>query len=408
MLTHHIKFAMITAIAALMAGCSGTDTSDDSHLAPLQDRITDYIISTVETYDGASRWAFISRTGEIFPLDFEEQPTEVVNGIFHIKYHKYGEPHTDQWGATSRAIETRYALYSFADGKCNVVPTCDSLADVGAMNDGLIPVVRPGERISLVRADGSTAFVLNPIDGKEITEAHACYSEGVLGVYVDGEGWGYIDTTGTLVIPAIYEAANPFNNGVATVETSRNHFDVINHDGAKRFDLPDNIEIPRHESYAYGRVEAFNSSCEEFGFVDMEGQFTPIRSAAHPGYKNSRCYTCTYYGGSGAYTFDGEPIIELGEYDELELLSNGGFLARHEKGDYRYVLDRNGAVTDSLEITAGFNDYTPFFPILNGSEMYDYEGQPLASHGLNTYATSVQNTTGSSTFGSVRSDYKTE
>ena len=59
-------------------------------------------------------------------------------------------------------------------------------------------------------------------DGKRLTSLDFDYidnfSEGLASVGIAGRGYGFIDETGNLVIPAIYENADSFKNGKATVE----------------------------------------------------------------------------------------------------------------------------------------------------------------------------------------------
>ena len=46
---------------------------------------------------------------------------------------------------------------------------------------------------------------------------HTIFSEGLVGVKDEHNKWGYIDTTGKLVIPCQWENASDFRNGIASV-----------------------------------------------------------------------------------------------------------------------------------------------------------------------------------------------
>ena len=63
-------------------------------------------------------------------------------------------------------------------------------------------------------------------DGKRLTSLDFCYisdfHEGLACVGIAGKGYGFIDETGKLVIPAIYEDANSFNQGKAKVKLNDN------------------------------------------------------------------------------------------------------------------------------------------------------------------------------------------
>ncbi len=92
----------------------------------------------------------------------------------------------------------------------------------------------------------------------------AC-NEGLCGVYKDGK-WGYIDTTGHLVIPNQFDFANPFTEGLATVKLG-GRWGFIDKTGQYVINPQFDKFVIFHEGLAPVHVDG------NWGYIDRTGSF---------------------------------------------------------------------------------------------------------------------------------------
>ncbi len=277
---------------------------------------------------GDSKWSFYGADG-IFQYEdsIDGVPSLVINGIYSLQ-----NP------------DGTYSLWR-AGEKPELVEGCDRLISVGWNNDNLIPVCRPGSRISVIDPAGRKKFEIGPVDGAEIMETSIAFHDGYLMIITTDGKYGYVDKSGKVVIKPRYYAAANFGEGRAMVEipgkrqSDHRLYRFIGLDGATLFDIPDSIRL---ETFRYhdGRVVARTVS-GRVGFLEDDGRFSPaLPQADGVGNYNKRYYAFVARGKWGVASFDGDIHIEPA-YQTIEMLPDQSFLVQDAMRRY-HVLDRNG------------------------------------------------------------------
>lgn len=370
--------AMLLLAAAVLAGCSG---SKDRYKGDPLDEITEYTVVKIPGEGDNVQWGFMSRNGDVIPANLTDQPFHVTGGVFAMPYWKpISERISD--GSTSEVVVRRTALYEFDGVMPTLIPGCDSLADVGIFNCGVIPVVHPGQRITLLRKDGSRVCELGPVDGMEISECSEMFNEGLLAVCRSDRKWGYVDTLGNVVIPFEYTDAGIFSNGVAVVATPDGQ-QAISHEGTKLFDIDNSSSLLGF--FAYGRkFMVDNLGC--LGYLDLEGKFNSLDPTISEIYDyNADCFVYGNDTGKGVMKYSGEELVPAGEYKRIILLANGSIVGAKTgmEGGELHLLDSDGdeilvaPIDDVLDYKAGF-------PLIVGNRIYDYDFNPIPQIDIDT------------------------
>lgn len=257
-LKSHLKSLGALALVSVTAGltsCSSNSYNpyEDVDLIPVQLK-----------EDG--KWSFINPEGEIvYDSEFKNAPSWMVNGVFAVE-EKEG-----------------YTLYTKGDRSPKALPGCDKLVAVGYLHDGVIPVVKKQERISLVDKEGKKIAELAPVGGKEIVEAHSGFSEERLAIKDQDGKWGYVDPKGNVVIKPKYNGAYDFSEDLAVagiLESDSTDVEpdlfVIDKNGNQVFKIKSNLDIMYYQ-YKFGRLLCQNDN-EVYVFLDKKGEQTKLPS----------------------------------------------------------------------------------------------------------------------------------
>ena len=361
------------ALVGLFLGACSSGTIDDN---------VEYIpVST----DG-NTWGFMSRDGEII-LDgeYDNCPSVVYNGYFSVGTEN-----------------DHYALYTFDKKRPTIVKNCDDLTSVGAFSEGVVPVCRAGERITLVDGNGEKVATLDRVKGKEITVCDAIFCDGLLLAQNEDGKMGYLGHDGKAAIAFKYDRAGTFSEGLAYVGVrsgSDERFSVIDTKGEKVFSLksghrPTNIF---HEGYM--SVENREGGC---GFYDKKGEFTKCPSKVKwIGEYNADVYV--FRGDNynyGLMSRDGELLLSA-KYDVMSIC-NDKVVARKDKNVIIFNLkgDEEARISDA----SAFISYSNF-PIMVKSDgeftCYTLGGELIKKSDFKDYNAFLS-------IGGVRSDYKNE
>lgn len=141
-------------------------------------------------------WSMVAPNGEFLfedGFDADARLTSVVDGVFVVME------------------KGKYAVYS-ADKNPKVIGDLEELKDAGAIGDGIIPVVRPQERISLYDKSGKLVSTLEPVSGKEITAVYARCTNDRLPFRTEDYKWGFLDSKGKVAIPATFDEVGTFGD----------------------------------------------------------------------------------------------------------------------------------------------------------------------------------------------------
>lgn len=288
--------------------------------------------------DEKDAWGLLGKDGKpLFKDEFEGEISPSINGVF--------------------AVETKngISLYRTSE-KPELIKGCEDLKAVGMMNEGLIPIVRKGQRIEYVDKEGKTKFVLNPHKNKEIVFA-SIFIDGLAVIETDDEKYGFIDTKGKVVIEPKYSYVSVFNEGLCLVQRIEKDKDtlmvIINKDGKEIKKLPKDIFIGNtvfEEGKLYAKIgTGENRRCV---FFDTKGE---IMRKLPKKVKRVSDYQGDYYiysdeeGNKGVNNMKDETVIRA-KYESMEFVGKKTFLV--EKGDKLNLID------DEDNVIKTFEDYT--------------------------------------------------
>lgn len=331
----YFKGAMVlSAISLLATSCSlvGDDSSDIEMLAV-----------QIES-DG--HWSMYKPDGTIVYKDeFKNTPSAVVNGLFSVKE---GEG---------------YTIYRVGE-KAEALKDCDGLKEVGVYRDGLMPVVYPKSRITLIDNKGNKKHVLEPVKGKEIVASDNSYYDGLLLVENEDDKYGFVDTNGKVAIDIKYGSAHRFSEGLAVVAVesgdstqSKLRHRVINKKGETVFDINKDYEL---ESYYYqdGKLVVKDAN-DRYLVLDKKGESTKLSSKC----KNVGMVVGKYVtyrnddGEWGVMDFEGEIVVRA-KYESVYIIDENTFLANKEKE--AVVLNAKGDVKKTIADYERVNYFEPF------------------------------------------------
>lgn len=275
------------------------------------------------------RWGLIDFEGNVLiDEEFQNRPSAVMDGMFHVKNE-----------------DGLYEIYT-ADKHFKKVGS--EYISVGDFHSGLAPVVEKGEPVKFINKSGEIAFELKDYKGEIITAATE-FHNGKAAFKISSGNYGFIDTSGKVILPPIYEDVLIFCGAYAAVAKDGDSFfinekgeNVLKLDKKIRFwalpsdDMfPYSVEDERALGYmnlkgekvikesskfrmAYNFVNdyaVFMNSNGEHGLIDKKGDIT-IR-AKYQGL--IQCDDLLVYGDNGKYgllTYSGEIILRAC-YDKI-------------------------------------------------------------------------------------------
>ena len=182
--------------------------------------------------------------------------------------------------------------------------------------------------------------------------------------------WGYVDTTGTLVIPAKYDIATPFSEGLAVVACSKSdvkdpyqdvvrNYMLINHKGEEVLSIDCVKLYPVYDGIAGVNFPSSNPSfCLQGALIDTKGNvlvnlpdgwelFGPMREGLAP---------VETLGGRGFINKAGKVVIDLGYTCEQIQAFSCGRAAIKKNGKWGYI-DKKG----EMVIAPQYKEALPFF-----------------------------------------------
>ncbi len=299
------------------------------------------------------KWSMLDRKGDIvYNSQFQSEPTAVIGGVYGVR---------DANGIT---------LYSAADVTPKPIEGCSNLVCAGVCNDGLIPIVKPGQRISVVDSKGKKQFELSPVDGKEIVQSQVHFHDGML-VICDQDGkYGYVDAKGNPVIKPKYLSAYAYSNGKALVKvldetTNIAHWEIIDKSGNTITKLEDTDEPIVNFAYYYGRLlfkqKGKDISDRDMFFLNTKGDKSEIPDIVYITNWNNLGYTYIDSKNKvGVKNFSYDEIIAPQYKGIVALHDKKGFVAQTFVGSF-ILLDNKGnekkTLTDCSEVYVINNDF---------------------------------------------------
>lgn len=140
---------------------------------------------------------FVDTKGLFYPSHGDDNVTPVINGYCVIDG----------------------TLYKVGNTPSDTIPIFRDLESHGIMNDGLIPVCKENEYITIVDSDGKEAFQLQKFDDKEVVGCFS-YSDSKLRIVLEDGSIIYVDKEGHKLFDRSYSWATDFKHGYAVVQAT--------------------------------------------------------------------------------------------------------------------------------------------------------------------------------------------
>lgn len=328
-------YAVLALMPWMLASCTGSsgETANSGYFDDVE-----YMPVQLES-DGA--WSFISPDGEISLEDeFKSdcRVSAVVNGYFSVK---------DKNGVT---------VYKY-DKRPDVVGDLEDLVEAGAFNDGVMPVTRKLERISIVNTKGESVASLEPVNGKEIIGCDGIFSQGLLLFYTEDGKSGYVNTKGEVVIAPTWDGAITFsNNGYAAA------YKTNADDGSFKWSIIDkkgDIVVSLKKGYNYSgmyKKTVLVNDGSRYGLMSFDGEVRklPAKYTLVGDWNDDYIIVATDYSNWGVVkNNENFEVVIKPKYDVLNFAGDK-FLAK--KGDKEYALvDTNGERVFDFDDCDGVN-----------------------------------------------------
>ncbi len=227
-----------------------------------------------EEYFKGGKWGFIDKTGrEITPIKYDIA-SSFINGFAKVgqvgKYsfiNKKGKEITNLiYDDTFYFFEDLASVkkddtYSFIDTLGRTVLRLNKGASANLFSDGLCLVFSEFENNFFIDKTGKKVITF-----EEYYEDISSFYEGKA-VVGSNEKWGYIDKTGKVAIPLIYDAAESFSEGLAAVNIGGEYQSVMEFVGGQWgfIDLTGKLVIP----FKYDNAEKFENGLAK---VELNGR----------------------------------------------------------------------------------------------------------------------------------------
>lgn len=116
-------------------------------------------------------------------------------------------------------------LYKFGDVISDSTAIMRDIVTFGIMSDGLMPVCKDNEYISVIDIQGKIVSQLKEFDGKEVIGC-SYYSDSKFLVLLEDEYYVFVDKNGNQLFDTKYSWATDFKNGRAVVQTENQNSDL--------------------------------------------------------------------------------------------------------------------------------------------------------------------------------------
>lgn len=238
--------ALALTIAGALTGCSKEESAEVEYIP-------------VQTTEGGA-WTFINEKGErIGTQEWEFEPSMTYAGIF-----------------TART-DSGLTVYRWDGTEAKPIEALRNLASVGVYKEGLLPVSPDMERIHIVDRDGETKFVLEPVNGQEITSCDLNFNEGRLIIHTINGKAGVVDKDGNMVVQPKYNDISAYCGGYALAM----NFNWETDKGPSYFILDkDGKETPVKGKFGFCEEGDCGPSVPSFtkdGYADVFGEMDTVK-----------------------------------------------------------------------------------------------------------------------------------
>lgn len=321
-----------------LASCGGSSNEEL--------RISYYPVKT----SSDSGWGMMDLDGNIvFDDEFKNEPSAVVNGFFSVK-------EGDGLAVYKMGKET------------GILPGCDDLYSAGVMNEGVMPVTKKGERISLIDENGKVKAVLEPYDGKEIIACVPFINEGFMGILTQDGLSGAVNSKGEMVIEPIYGEILIFKEGFACtekqVDNDESVYVILDKSGKEIANIKEGF-IPVSSTFNDGYLSVKTKE-GKWGFVNTKGELFKVPGKVNEiGKYNGKYFIFKSDGDWGVMKMgkeNQETIVKAkynnikfiyGEPDKFLVQKGMDFLVINSKGDELFEFDGIASPLDGNKFKFG-------------------------------------------------------
>lgn len=297
---------ILTSLFSALCSCSSEGGNAEVEYLPVQ--LTD-----------GGAWGFIDSEGKrVGSQSWEFEPTVTRCGVFVAR------------------TDSGLTVYRWNGDEARPVDSLQNLASAGVYNEGLISVAPFMRRITVYDRDGDKKFVIDPINGKEVTSCGLMFKDGLLTVTTEDGKTGVIDRKGDIVVEPKYDEISEFNDGYAmAVIIPKEDFDkgpsyyIIGKDGKEtkvggKFGYSES-ECEQISAFDHGFVYVaapYDTIKNETGMlrISTDGSVTAIKDWSYPSYLDNGAYALTAYdpgsekSTSTWYSADGKILRKSDDY----------------------------------------------------------------------------------------------
>jgi hypothetical protein len=304
-----------------------------------------------------SGWGLIGTDGQVLVNDdYKQMPTVVMN---------------DRYFARNK--EGKWELYALQDQHPRQIG--DEYSQVGAFIGKVAPVVEEGKSIEFIDVDGNVKFVLDRVDGKEVTTC-TNFSDGVA-VFRAGKYCGAINEEGTVIADARYIEILPANEGKMLAldkkyeknllegDLDNINYSVLDTKGQEISLISNRRFKIASRSFVGGALVVTDESgngTRRTGLIDANGDWIIKPTEKIKSIKSIQDGTFIYSDGDayGIMNFDGTEVVRPRYANLLYANQQGLLFAKPDKDKAEYRL------MDMQENQIGRDEYTNVLPFFNG------------------------------------------
>lgn len=255
-------------------------------------------------------WGLIDSKGKVkFEGEFKRSMTAANHGAF---FYKNNDGLWDLYSTKEKTLK----------------PIATGYAEAGAFISEVAPVVKEGERITLINTKGEVQVTLDKAEGKPIEKCTNFY-EGLARIYT-ADGWGVIDTSGKVIVKPQYERISECNAGMMIAKGGGEKEEIyfIDKDGKVTATLDSEKYYIWSDRFGDGLIGVREREDDRCGLMDASGKWVLDPSAkikSIPEISGKNCIFTDSDGKYGVMDTKGKTLISP-VYEGLYFVCGGDLL----------------------------------------------------------------------------------
>ncbi len=324
------RIALAACAAVLLTACGGNETTYQYKTQYLPVQLV-----------GSEKWSILDvNSGEVVAKDaFDQAPSPIVAGMFYVMNSE--------------------GSYDYYDVSAPTTPVAGHFGSVTSYSDdGVAVCSRVGASLCVIDRKGQVVKELP----KEVAQC-SMFARGMAAFQNDNGMWGYINSSGDTIVPAVYSSANLFlYNDVAVVVGPQQEgdsivsFSVIDKSGAVKYTASAADYQPVQPYYINGVLPAVKGDslvCLDSNGKEVPNPIDDKQAVEKGGYNDfSRTPSGDYIVIKGKKTGmvdkSGKTLVPI-EYDNLIDINGERLIA--VKGGVCHIIDRQGKAVGTAKFS---------------------------------------------------------